>query len=132
MRGNLRLTAIAGSSRRIPSGKARPLNLPAARWRSDYAENPARFSSLVQFQAGPPISLVPAAGDALDRVGDAAIGPLERGDAFHLVGAQHEIEDVEILGDALRLRREWNGRDVLLDQPAQRDLSDGAAALLCN
>ena len=35
--------------------------LAAARWRSVYAESPARFSSLVQFQAGPPIFAAKAA-----------------------------------------------------------------------
>ena len=48
---------------------------------------------------------------------------------LHLVVVEREIEDVEIVGDALRLRRKRNGGDVLLQQPAQRDLRDAAAAL---
>src|SRR6185312_2130305 len=111
---------------------------PVADWRR---KSHAWFSSLVRFQAGPPIfsnqdfdaapppALIPAAGNAANGIGNAAVRTLEREDALHLVVGQREIEHVEIVGDALRLRRERNGADALLDEPAQRDLRDVAPAL---
>src|SRR6185503_17563577 len=67
-------------------------------------------------------NLIPAARHAAGRIGDAAVGSLERGDARHLGVTQFETEHVEIIGDAFRLGRKRDDRDVLLDQPAQRDL----------
>ena len=64
-------------------------------------------------------------------IGDAAAGPLERGDARHFVRGEGEIEDVEVFGHALRVRGSRNRHDVaLLDEPTQRDLRDRASALL--
>src|SRR5262252_8148259 len=65
---------------------------------------------------------VPAAGYALDRIGNTAVRPLERGDALHLVVAQREVEDAGIVGDALRVGRARDRSDVLLKQPAQCNL----------
>src|SRR5215831_3394122 len=60
-------------------------------------------------------------------IGDPAVGPLERRDPRHLLVGQRKVEDVEILGHARGVRRAWDWNDVaLLDQPAQRDLSEGA------
>jgi hypothetical protein len=47
--------------------------------------------------------LIPAAGHPLDGVRDTAVWTPERGDAFHLVIGQDEVEHVEIVGDALRV-----------------------------
>src|SRR6516165_2933782 len=61
-------------------------------------------------------------------IGDPAVGSLERRDSRHLLVGQRKVEDVEILGHARGVRRAWDRNDVaLLDQPAQRDLSEGTS-----
>ena len=81
-------------------------------------------------RANAALGSIPPAGHPPRRIGDAAAGALERGNAVHLVVAQLEIEHLEIVGDALRVRRERDRRHVLLQQPAQRDLRDAAPARL--
>src|SRR5215470_9386233 len=42
---------------------------------------------------------------AADRIGDTAVGALERVDAFDLIVAERKVEYGEIFGDAARVRR---------------------------
>src|SRR3984893_4320736 len=72
-------------------------------------------------------SIVPG-GNASDRVDHPAVRAFERGNALHLVIAEHKAECIDILRDTLGVRRSRNSRDtVLLNEPAQRDLGGGLA-----
>src|SRR5215207_5324419 len=52
-----------------------------------------------------------------------AVRPGERGDAAHLIVREREVEDGDVLGDALAVARLGNGDDArLLDVPAQHHL----------
>src|SRR5215218_3939969 len=57
---------------------------------------------------------------------DALVERVDRGD---LLGGQREVEDVEVLGDAVRLDRLGDRAEAVLDVPAQDDLRRGLAVL---
>src|SRR3954462_12632113 len=66
----------------------------------------------------------PAEGLERDRVGlrTAAAAGVERVDGGELVAGQLEVEDVDVLGDAVRLGRLGDDRAAVLQAPAQHDL----------
>ena len=68
-------------------------------------------------------------GDGV-RLGAAALAGVERVDGGQLVGGELEVEDVEVLGDAVRLGRLRDDRAALLQVPAQHDLGRGLAVRL--
>ena len=59
----------------------------------------------------------------INPVAETAVGAGEGVDAVHLLGGELEVEDVEVFRGAGFLRRARDGDDVLLDQPAQGDLT---------
>ena len=58
-----------------------------------------------------------------------AVG-VERVDRGHLVGGELEVEDVDVLGDAVGLGGLRDDRAPVLDPPAQHDLGGGLAVRL--
>jgi hypothetical protein len=52
---------------------------------------------------------------------------VHRSDAGHLVVGECEVEDVDVLGDAVGPDRFRDDDDAALDEPAQDDLGDGLA-----
>src|SRR6185437_15350237 len=65
---------------------------------------------------------------ATDRIGGAAVGPLEGIDPAHIVLVKYEVEHLDIFGNAGSVRgTRYRGNDVLLHQPTQRDLRGGLA-----
>ena len=63
----------------------------------------------------------------VEPVAQTAVGTGEGVDAVDLFFRELEVEDVEILLGPVSLRSAGDGDDVLLDQPAQGDLSGGLA-----
>src|SRR5215207_3016321 len=59
----------------------------------------------------------------------AADALVERVDRCDLLGGQREVEDVEVLGDAVRLDRLRDRAEAVFDVPAQDDLGRGLAVL---
>jgi hypothetical protein len=53
-----------------------------------------------------------------------ALAGVECRDPVHLIAGKREVEDVEILGDAVRSDRLGDRHDVALEQPAKRYLRD--------
>src|SRR5215218_5357577 len=49
---------------------------------------------------------------------------VERGDAGHLLVGELEVEDVKVLGHAIRAHRLGDGDDAALEKPAKHDLCD--------
>ena len=68
-------------------------------------------------------------GDGL-RLGAAALAGVEAVDGGELVGGEVEVEDVEVLGDAVRLGRLRDDRAALLQVPAQHHLGRGLVVRL--
>src|SRR5581483_8060650 len=65
---------------------------------------------------------------ATDRIGGAAVGPLECIDPAHIVLVKYEVEHLDIFGNAGSVRgTRYCGNDVLLHQPTQCDLRGGLA-----
>src|SRR5215204_6299670 len=60
----------------------------------------------------------------------AALTRVEAVDRGELLGGEVEVEDVDVLGDPLRLGRLWDDRAALLQTPAQHHLGGGLAVAL--
>jgi len=63
-------------------------------------------------------------------VEEEARAGVERGDRGQVVVGELEVEDVEVLGHAVRADRLRDDDDSALDQPAEHDLGDGLAVRL--
>src|SRR6478609_9110232 len=83
------------------------------------SDSPAEYTSAVS-------GLRDVAAEGLERdvlgLGAAAPAGVEAGDGGELLGGELEVEDVEVLGDALGLGGLRDHRAAVLQAPAQHDL----------